>query len=120
MARHLVGLAIGIIAGLVDCLIYYLSGMSIPIATAVSGVAFWATVGWTIHATHGAAPGYLRGILISLFFNVPWLVEFAWNQGATDLVLPILVVAVVLGVAMGAISQRLWQSARDHGRAIEA
>lgn len=120
IARHLVGLAVGIAAGAVDCLVYYLSGMSVGIATTVSGVAFWATVGWTIHATHGSAPGYVRGILISLFFNTPWLVEFAWNQGATDLLLPVLAVGTVLGAAMGAVSQRLSRSARDGGRAVEA
>jgi hypothetical protein len=120
MGRHLVGLGIGIAAGVADCLVYYLSGMSIGIATAVSGVAFWATVGWAIHATHGSAPGYLRGILISLFFNIPWLIEFAWNQGATDLLVPVLIVGTVLGAAMGAVSQRLRRSARHDGRAIEA
>ncbi|KZL17929.1 hypothetical protein PsAD2_02806 [Pseudovibrio axinellae] len=107
MRLHLEGIAIGVLAGLLDCVVFVLSGPVKP-ADLASAIAVWTMVGWAIH-TSADLPVHpiIKSIGLCLLFNIPWLIEFVFIHGQSDLLVPILVMAVVFGAAIGWLSQTI-------------
>ncbi|MCB1378970.1 MAG: hypothetical protein KDK89_11470 [Alphaproteobacteria bacterium] len=107
MKSHLIGLSLGAAAGLADCAIFAISGMSISFASALSAVLFWMGVGWAVNVVRTSLPSSLHGGFIALFLNLPWVAEFVGNQGLTDLLMPMLATAAAFGVLLGLASHSL-------------
>ncbi len=112
MKNHLAGLIIGLVAGGVDCALFAASGMAITVPVAASGLLSWMAVGWTIHMVEMPVPSIVKGTLISVFFMIPWIIEFVVNQKQADLLLPMLVVGTVFGGALGLVSRYVGERLR--------
>lgn len=97
MKQVFVGLALGLAAGLVDCGIYTMmsGGEGITLPMILGGSLFWTGVGLAIHSVRVSGPGWIKGSVLSLFFTLPWMIEFGWTQNQPS-ILP-----VMAGLALG-------------------
>lgn len=104
--RSLQGLLLGLIAGVVDCGIYSIMGVSITNYDVATALTFWSVTGWLIHVTELGVPNILKGILIALALNVPWAINFV-GLGVGGEMLPfILALGLVFGSLLGVISSK--------------
>lgn len=104
MNRHLIGLTIGIVIGAVDCAIFAASGMEMTLAMVFEALLFWTAVGWVIHVVDMKMPQMIKGGVISLFLNAPWIIEYVGIQGMSDMLIPMIVVGTIFGIFAGFLS----------------
>ena len=105
MKKHITGLIIGLAIGALDCALFAVAGESLTTAIVTTALSFWMTIGWAVHMAEVPIPSVFKGVLIAWFFNVSWVIEFVINQGQTDLLIPMLVLATVFGAVIGLTSQ---------------
>ncbi|MTI09547.1 hypothetical protein [Curvivirga aplysinae] len=104
---HIQGLIIGLVIGGLDCLLFWMSGLPISGAMLVQALLFWMAVGWVIHVVNLKMNFLLKGILVAIFLNSPWMIEFVFIQAMQDMLIPMLVVAIILGVVAACCSRFL-------------
>ncbi|MXN64773.1 hypothetical protein GR183_07630 [Stappia sp. GBMRC 2046] len=107
MNVHITGIALGIAIGLVDCSLFAATGMPITAPLAVEAVVFWAAVGWAIHTVPVKLPGIVKGVAISWFLNIPWILEYAVVQGQAEIFMPMAVLGTLFGAVAGLVSAYL-------------
>lgn len=105
MKHHVTGILIGFVVGLVDCALFVVSGEPLTGAMIATALTFWPTIGWAVHMTDIPLPAAAKGILVALFFNVPWIIEYVVSQGHTDLFVVMIGLATVFGALIGLTSQ---------------
>ncbi|NRA83006.1 MAG: hypothetical protein HRU22_04270 [Gammaproteobacteria bacterium] len=111
MHIHITGLLIGFIIGAIDCGIIILSG-PVTIPDFVSALFVWTMVGWAIH-TSADMPIHpvIKAVVISWFFNIPWLIEFTVIHEQPNFFIPIIMMATIFGTVIGFLSQ--WAKRRE-------
>lgn len=107
MKKHLIGLSLGLVIGVVDCALFTASGMEMTAAMIFEALLFWTAVGWVIHVVNVRLPNLVKGAVISLFLNAPWIIEYVAIQGMSDMLMPMVIVGVIFGSIAGLISGRL-------------
>ena len=104
MKKHLLGLALGLVIGVADCALFAASGMEMTNAMIFEALLFWTAVGWVIHVVDMKVPNVIKGGVISLFLNSPWIVEYVGIQGMSDMLMPMIIVGTVFGIIAGFVS----------------
>ncbi|WP_419903128.1 hypothetical protein [Kiloniella sp.] len=104
MKNHLIGLILGLVIGVIDCGLFAASGMPLTPPVIISALVFWTAVGWVIHSVTIPLPSILKGLVVSLFLNTPWIIEFVFVQELSDMLIPMLSVATIFGVLLGLTS----------------
>ena len=105
MKNHLTGILIGFLVGVIDCTLFIASGEPVTGAMVAGALTFWPTVGWAVHMIDMPAPAAIKGILVALFFNVPWIIEYVISQGQSELFAIMIGLGTVFGAVLGQISQ---------------
>ncbi|MEH6629589.1 MAG: hypothetical protein V7776_02105 [Halopseudomonas aestusnigri] len=104
MKKHLIGLILGLAIGIIDCGLFAASGMPLTTPVILSALVFWTAVGWVIHLVTIPLPTTVKGFVVSLFLNTPWIIEFVFVQGLSDMLIPMLSVAAIFGLLLGLAS----------------
>ncbi len=107
MRKSLTGAVLGATIGVIDCVLFLALGETVTTAMAIGAIAFWTTVGWAVHLADTNIRGAAKGAAISLFMNVPWIVEFALVQQQPGFAVPMIAISVVFGAVLGILSNRL-------------
>ena len=107
MTKLLTGLSLGLMAGLGDCALFWAMGTPITFEMALGGVIFWMGVGLAIHAISLPFPYMIKGIALSLLFNIPWIIEYTIVQQQIDFLAPMVAVAIFWGLLIGISSKFL-------------
>ena len=87
-----------------DCALFAASGMEMTNAMIFEALLFWTAVGWVIHVVDMKVPNVIKGGVISLFLNSPWIVEYVGIQGMSDMLMPMIIVGTVFGIIAGFVS----------------
>ncbi len=105
MKTVLTGLLLGFIAGVLDCLLFYMSGFPITVIEAAGALSFWPVVGLVIFTSNIPLPAILRGVLLAVVMSLPWAVDFIFKN-QFELILPLFIVAIVWGALLGLAQRR--------------
>ena len=101
MKSHIIGLLLGLCVGVLDCALFAASGMPLTLPAIMSALIFWTAVGWIVHKVDMSLPSVVKGLIVSLLLNLPWVIEFVIIQQMSDLLLPMIAVATLFGALLG-------------------
>ena len=96
------GIFFGIIAGIIDVIPMILQKLTAD--ACVSAFSLWVISSLLIMNIKSKVNGALKGIFISLFVLIPSAILIGWKNPVT--LLPIFVMTVILGGALGLVNER--------------
>jgi len=96
------GFFFGIIAGIIDVIPMILQ--KLPVDACVSAFSLWVISSLLIVNIKSTVNGALKGIFISLLVLIPSAILIGWKNPVT--LLPVFVMTVVLGGALGLVNER--------------
>lgn len=95
--RIILGLSIGIIAGMVDVTPMILQKLAWD--ADLSAFSMWVIIGFFISVTDIKVKGFLKGLIISYLLIIPVLIIVGGNEPKT--LIPIVIMTTFLGAASG-------------------
>jgi hypothetical protein len=95
--RIFLGLALGIVAGVLDAIPMIVQGMTWD---AVWGAfSLWLVVGFMLATSSLTLPAFVKGIVIALLCLLPSLFIIGWHDPLS--LVPIVIITIVLGALLG-------------------
>jgi hypothetical protein len=95
--RILIGLIIGIVAGLIDVIPMII--MKLPCEADISAFSMWVVVGFLLGTTELKLHGVMKGILLSILVLLPAFIIIAWEEPLSQI--HIVIITLVLGSLAG-------------------
>ena len=100
--KTLLGLMVGTLAGAIDIIPGVIKGVDIRVTLA--GFTFWLSVGLVVaHVTLPMKDG-LKGLIVALVLSTPGMILLSLVDA--DSVLPMLIITILLGPAVGYVTGR--------------
>ena len=95
--RILIGLLLGIIAGILDLIPMVIQNLTWN--ANLSAFFLWLVVGFMVATSNLRLPGYVKGIVIALLCLLPSVFIIGWNNPIT--LLPVFIMTIILGALLG-------------------
>ncbi|MFH0886541.1 MAG: hypothetical protein V1843_00065 [bacterium] len=102
MNKNLLGIILGIIAGIIDVIPMIFQGLTWD--ANLSAFSLWVIVGFFIATSNLKLNSIVKGILIAFLVLTPAAVLIAWVQPLS--LIPISIMTVILGGMLGYLIQR--------------
>jgi len=99
----LLGLLIGIIAGILDVIPMIIKGLTWD--ANLSAFSMWIVIGFFLSVTNIKLNGILKGLIISFLILLPNLFIIGWKEPFS--IIPIFIMTAILGSLTGFIYQKI-------------
>jgi len=94
------GLGAGLLIGIIDCIIFTVSGQPITSYDVAAALTFWTGIGAVVFTTSIPVSPVLKGILFAIILNIPWAINFA-SLGLVEYLAPVAIFSVIFGAMIG-------------------
>lgn len=101
--KNLIGLMIGLIAGIIDVIPMILQGLTWD--ANLSAFSMWIIIGFFMSVTTLKIKGVLKGLLISFLILIPSLFIIGWKEPKS--LIPIFIMTIILGGLSGLVYQKI-------------
>lgn len=101
--KNLIGLLIGLIAGIIDVIPMILQGLTWD--ANLSAFSMWIIIGFFLSVTDMKIKGVLKGLVISFLVLIPNLFIIGWKEPKS--LIPIFIMTVILGGLSGLVYQKI-------------
>jgi hypothetical protein len=101
--KNLIGLLIGLIAGIIDVIPMILQGLTWD--ANLSAFSMWIIIGYFMSVTTLKIKGVLKGLLISFLILIPSLFIIGWKEPKS--LIPIFIMTIILGGLSGLVYQKI-------------
>jgi hypothetical protein len=101
--KNLIGLMIGLIAGIIDVIPMILQGLTWD--ANLAAFSMWIIIGFFMSVTTLKIKGVLKGLLISFLILIPSLFIIGWKEPKS--LIPIFIMTMILGGLSGLVYQKI-------------
>lgn len=103
MKKHLVGIIIGAIAGIIDVIPMVLQKLTWD--ANISAMSMWIIAGFLISSSSLKLPYILKGIIYPFLVFIPAGILIGWKEPMT--LIPITIMTLILGTLLGLVIGKL-------------
>ena len=101
------GLGSGLLIGIPMAIVVAVSNPNASFWMLAEDIIAWTVMGWVVISSSSGLKPIMHGVMITVFLNLPWYIQFAILPGRWDHLPFMIVMTMIIGLIFGFVKKRI-------------